>query len=96
MSTIRNLMLVVAPVYCTTRREMDGRGTNRNIVHAREAVAWVARQRGKTWGVIGREMRRHHSSVIAMVRRADGRRRASEPFRELTDSLLKGVANDMQ
>lgn len=61
---------------------------NEALAWRRHVVAWLLRQCGYSYPVIGLALRRHHATAINSVRVVEARRTISEPFRAATDRLL--------
>ena len=87
--TLDQLFDRAAAAYGTTRDEMTGPRIPRNLVNARDAVAWALRQGGRSYPTIARVLgRQDHTSAIAMVRRAVALRASDAGFRALTDGMI--------
>lgn len=59
-----------------------------HVVRARHAAAWLMHQRGLSYPQIGRALGRHHTTIMAAVRRIE----AQPPVRGLLAGLLREVA----
>ena len=97
MLTARELYRVAATILGGDPDALTDRTRDHNTIRARMAVAWVLRHRRSpppSYPVIGKLLERDHSSVIHLVRRADGLRVRDPAFLSLTDRLAVLASQD--
>ena len=70
----RNLQIVdeVAARFCVTRGMILGRSRHSVVTRARHTAMFLLRQEGLSYPVIGKLLRRHHTSVMSGIAKQKG------------------------
>ena len=89
--TIDAILDAVATEFEVPVAAILGRRRTAKIADARMVVYWLAWFAGESYSAIGRRLGRDHSTVIAGVRRINGRMRTDELLLDRVDRAGKGV-----
>lgn len=67
---LRELLIATCEAFGYTYQELTGPVRSKMIVSARREFARVARERGYSLPEIGRALRRHHTTILSLLRKA--------------------------
>ena len=86
--TISELITKATHHFDASRSEIMSDAKQRRIVRARQAVAWVASQRGSSLSAIGRVMNRDHSTISYQIAEANRLRECDAEFMDRVDLMV--------
>ena len=71
VAAAQNVLISVAFAYGTSVEKIRSDSRRANVTAARQAAAWLLRQRGMSLTDIGRALNRDHTTVLYAVRKLD-------------------------